>query len=403
LDNSEWMRNGDYTPTRMEAQHDAVNLICGAKTQQNPENTVAAVAGAGKSPEVLVTLTSDLGKLLSSLHDIKFGANLNFMQAIQVAQLVLKHRQNKSQHQRIIFFVGSPILDSTDDLVKLAKRLKKNNVAVDVVNFGEEEANTTKLEAFMAAVKSSENSSLVNIPPGPHVLSDIIISSPIITGNEESGTAPTSGTAPAPSHDFSQYGGVDPNLDPELALALKVSLEEAKANQEKDKKPETPAQTPAPQEKPVATTPTAQPQQQQQESVDMSDVGEDDDLLQQAIAMSMGHQQKGEAPKPQQQTPAPSTQPKPQQQTTTTTTTKDTVMEDAEDAEMALALQMSMQNDKKETVDINKVMEDPNFVNSVLSSLPGVDPNDETIRSVLQSISKPEQKDDKDKKDKDKK
>ena len=34
------MRNGDYIPTRMEAQHDAVNLICGAKTEQNPENTV---------------------------------------------------------------------------------------------------------------------------------------------------------------------------------------------------------------------------------------------------------------------------------------------------------------------------------------------------------------------------
>ena len=27
LDNSEWMRNGDYVPTRMEAQHDAGNVI----------------------------------------------------------------------------------------------------------------------------------------------------------------------------------------------------------------------------------------------------------------------------------------------------------------------------------------------------------------------------------------
>lgn len=33
MDNSEWMRNGDYTPTRFQAQADAVNLICGAKTQ----------------------------------------------------------------------------------------------------------------------------------------------------------------------------------------------------------------------------------------------------------------------------------------------------------------------------------------------------------------------------------
>jgi 26S proteasome regulatory subunit N10 len=48
LDNSEWMRNGDYTPTRLEAQQDALNLITGAKTQSNPESTVAVVACAGK-------------------------------------------------------------------------------------------------------------------------------------------------------------------------------------------------------------------------------------------------------------------------------------------------------------------------------------------------------------------
>ena len=33
IDNSEWMRNGDYAPSRFQAQSDAVNLICGAKTQ----------------------------------------------------------------------------------------------------------------------------------------------------------------------------------------------------------------------------------------------------------------------------------------------------------------------------------------------------------------------------------
>lgn len=31
LDNSEWTRNGDYAPTRAEAQSDAVNLLCNAK------------------------------------------------------------------------------------------------------------------------------------------------------------------------------------------------------------------------------------------------------------------------------------------------------------------------------------------------------------------------------------
>ncbi len=43
VDNSEWTRNGDFAPSRWQAQADAVNLLAGAKTQANPENTVRAV------------------------------------------------------------------------------------------------------------------------------------------------------------------------------------------------------------------------------------------------------------------------------------------------------------------------------------------------------------------------
>jgi hypothetical protein len=43
LDNSEWMRNGDYFPSRMEAQIDAVNVVMGWKFQSNPENTVGVL------------------------------------------------------------------------------------------------------------------------------------------------------------------------------------------------------------------------------------------------------------------------------------------------------------------------------------------------------------------------
>ena len=55
----------------------------------------------------------------------------------QVASLALKHRQNKHQRQRIIIFVGSPLMEDQKELVKLGKKLKKNDVAVDVINFGE--------------------------------------------------------------------------------------------------------------------------------------------------------------------------------------------------------------------------------------------------------------------------
>ena len=67
IDNSEWTRNGDYAPSRFQAQSDAVNLLAGAKTEANRENTVGVITMSGKSPRVLVTLTTELGKILNSV------------------------------------------------------------------------------------------------------------------------------------------------------------------------------------------------------------------------------------------------------------------------------------------------------------------------------------------------
>ena len=76
---------------------------------------------------------------------------------MSVIKLVLKHRQNKNQQQRIIFFVGSPLTDKKGGLVQLGKRLKKNNIAVDIINFGEAAENGDKLETFLDAVMNNGN------------------------------------------------------------------------------------------------------------------------------------------------------------------------------------------------------------------------------------------------------
>ncbi|CAD6932322.1 unnamed protein product [Tilletia laevis] len=83
----------------------------------------------GISPEVLVTLTQDVGKILTALHSSKIAGTSNLGTGINIAQLALKHRQNKNQRQRIIAFVGSTLENESDsDLIKLGKKLKKNNV-----------------------------------------------------------------------------------------------------------------------------------------------------------------------------------------------------------------------------------------------------------------------------------
>lgn len=182
---------------------------------------------------MLATLSSDFGKVLAGLHITKIEGESHLSTGIQVAALALKHRQNKVQRQRVIVFVGSTIKEDTKELVKLAKKMKKNNVAVDFINFGEEAENTERLEKFIEGVNSGDNSHLVTIPPGPHLLSDILTSSPIVNEDGEYGAA-AGDTGAGGGADMFEFG-IDPSADPELALALRMSMEDEKQRQEKEK------------------------------------------------------------------------------------------------------------------------------------------------------------------------
>jgi len=288
VDNSEYMRNGDYSPTRFGAQSDAVSVIFGTKTQSNPENTVGVMTMAGKTPEILVTPTQDVGKVLGALHGLKINGEADITTGLQIAQLALKHRQNKNQRQRVIVFVGSPLGADEKVLMKLGKKLKKNNVAVDIISFGEEE-NDARLRSFVETVSSGDNSHMVSVPPGPHLLSDSIISSPILA--EDRGiTGGLDGNVPVgaggSNQDF-EYG-VDPSLDPELAMALRMSMQEEQARQE--------AAAAVAMEPSTAESSTASPLENavtpsQTTPVDTSMTTDDDDeeaLLAQALALSQG-------------------------------------------------------------------------------------------------------------------
>jgi len=208
IDNSEWMRNGDFSPSRFEAQQDACVSICGSRTRQNPENSVGLIATAGRAVEVCVPLTQDLGKLVAALHKVKISGEANFVGAIRVAQLALRHRQKtgKKQEQRIVLFVGSPITADARELEDIGKQLKKNSIAIDIISFGEPNAqeNEEKLQALLAATNNADengkdNSHFVPIPTGN--LSDVLAQ---VNGDQAGGSASM-------------------ELDPELAWAMELS------------------------------------------------------------------------------------------------------------------------------------------------------------------------------------
>lgn len=115
------MRNGDFVPTRLQAQQDAVNLVCLSKTRSNPENNVGLLTLAKYetiitfyamsyvkwylfniigsiffSVRVLATLTADVGRILSKLHQVQPNGDINFSTGIRIAHVIyilnyLKH------------------------------------------------------------------------------------------------------------------------------------------------------------------------------------------------------------------------------------------------------------------------------------------------------------------------
>lgn len=155
--------------------------------------------------------------------------------------MALKHRQNKSQKQRIVIFNCSPIEEDEKNLIKLAKKMKKSGISIDIIAFGELSDDTTrKLQAFSDNVQSAEGSYLATISPSANLLSDSLITTPILggdgTSNAGGGGGSGEGGASGGSGGNDFEFGVDPSVDPELALALRMSFEEEKARQEKEKK-----------------------------------------------------------------------------------------------------------------------------------------------------------------------
>jgi 26S proteasome regulatory subunit N10 len=238
LDPSEYMRNGDYIPTRYEAQQDAARWLIADITTSNAENTVGVVSGTS----VLVSTTNNIGQLFQAVKTSRrnYTKDFELETSIQVAFMALKHRRNKAGSQRIILFVGSPVSEK-NNFTKLAKTLRKNNVTLQIITLGEE-PNQDKLELLL---QDSEESRMISIPKGS-VPSEFL-----------SATATFATSAP-----MGAYGdSVDPSMDPELAMALQVSVEEERIRQ---------AQFQAPTEQPNAET-----------------YSDETAMMQQALAMSL--------------------------------------------------------------------------------------------------------------------
>jgi|EP00670_Eutreptiella_braarudii_P015592 26S proteasome regulatory subunit N10 len=344
VDNSEFMRNGDFAPTRARAVHEACNLVVGAKTQSNPENTVGLLTMGGKSVTLLETLTNNLGKMLAALSTVQTCGDLHFTGSMQIAALGLKHRQNKQQRQRIVAFVASPIEESQKQLETLGKRLRKEGVAVDVVAFGVED-NVPKLEAFIGALNRQESgqeqSHLINVPTGV-TLAEVLVSSPLIA--EDGVPAARLGAG----GDAGDFGGDLDYADPELAMVIRMSIEEEKRREEAEAKKKAEA------EGKEAGASSSSGGDAEAKPMAMDEDLTEEQQLEMALKMSMQEDTGGD------KKPAESSS-KPMEEMT-------------EEEQMEMALKMSMNVDTEAGVD--DVMNDDKYMAQLAQQIAGIKPEE---------------------------
>ena len=109
--------------------------------------------------------------------------NSDCLKAIKIAQLSLKHRQNKAQRQRIIVFVGHPLDGNEEDFEDVGMRLKKNNVSIDVINFAHPD-NVSRLQTLVSAANQGGEDvptcHFLDVPEGVTHITDVLITSPIL-------------------------------------------------------------------------------------------------------------------------------------------------------------------------------------------------------------------------------
>lgn len=145
----------------------------------------------------------------------------------------------------MIAFVASPVSETVEELKSLGTRMKKNKVAIDIVSFGEDGENETKLTTLVNAANSGDNSHFVAVATKPYVvLSDELAGSAVFGGvmamggngameddlelairlslQEGGGGGGAAGAAPMAAAPGGNNMAVDD--DPEMAQAIAMSM-----------------------------------------------------------------------------------------------------------------------------------------------------------------------------------
>lgn len=346
------------------------------------------MGGGEKFSKVLSSLTLKTEQVTGELYKVEPSGSIDIMNALKIASLILKNREQKHYHQRIVLFVASPIKDkfTTNEYKGMGEQLKSAGISLDVISTGEITDNYDKLHAlFDGAKKNSEDSHFLTLAGGAGSLTDVLLCSPLLNPSS-SGTGAGGGDAGGNAEVEDDLARAiresmaenDAAIDEELQRAMMASLMDFNAQNNQNINNNN--ATPEPQKENNQAPPPPQPAAAAAApAVDDDFMDIDDEELREAIRLSL-MDAGGDS-----------------SSTTTEEPKKEEEKKKDDDGEKKKKSEGG-DDDKGmvlDDIDPTKLIDDPDYVNSVLSGLDGVDP--EEAKKYL-SDKKDDGDDDKDKK-----
>lgn len=329
------------------------------------------MGGGEKYSKVLSSLTLKIEQITAELYKGEPSGTIDIMNALKVSSLILKNREQKHFHQRIVLFVASPIKDKSTvkDYKAMGEQLKKAEISLDIISTGEISDNYDKLHAlFDGALKNKEDSHFLTLAGGSGSLTDVLLCSPILNPSSSSGAGGNAGDGGEPPMEDDLARAIresmaesDAAIDEELQKAMMASLMDFNAqnirndnnNSEEPKKEDSQAPPP----------PAAASAPEPAFDDDLMDI--EDEELKEAIRMSLMEVEDDSSSSSSTTNDAPAATEEPKKEEEKKKEDEKKEEKKSDDKGMSL-----------DNIDPTELIDDPDYVNSVLSGLDGVDPEE---------------------------
>ncbi|KAH0795239.1 26S proteasome non-ATPase regulatory subunit 4 [Histomonas meleagridis] len=229
FDNSASSLNGDFLPTRFDAEKSTVETLARAYLRGNRESVVGFGTMADIDFGINTSLTKEARKIRQNLENVKRGGKVELEKAIKCGIYSLRHRPKEITNRRLIVILGSVHNVTNEKAEELAAFANKEGVNVDIVVFGDDPINIEPLKLFIDRL--GEKSEFFKVDKGVTVLSDTV--QQFFISRRPTTTEPQ-GQQPAPEDQEDdlqrairlsrQEAGIAGDEDPELQEALRLSM-----------------------------------------------------------------------------------------------------------------------------------------------------------------------------------